>query len=179
MKNEDEDSGIKDSDSDAKRPRIAEDNDDDDVVTSSPRRSGSSSNLRRSSRISQRTEKIGSTATGSTVNLNNCDASISVDNSKGQRNGSDAPEVLDGSRSRVITLITETIFSQNIKGGSSATNQVSAQPSSTLQTLSKSVQEKLITNISTVNFSCPSNFLSIRNFCWSCNPLRQLSRNTY
>ena len=92
------------------------------------------------------------------------------------RNGSDAPEVLDGSRSRVIT---ETIFSQNIKGGSSATNQVSAQPSSTLQTLSKSVQEKLITNISTVNFSCPSNFLSRRNFCLGCNPLRQLSRNTY
>ena len=174
MKNEDEDSGIKDSDSDAKRPRIAEDNDDDDVVLSSPRRSSSSSNLRRSSRISQRIEKVGST--GSTVKLNNGDASIFVDNSKGQRNGSDAPEVLDGSRSRVIT---ETIFSQNIKGGSSATNQVSAQPSSTLQTLSKSVQEKLITNISTVNFSCPSNFLSIRNFCWSCNPLRQLSRNTY
>ena len=140
MKNEDEDSGIKDSDSDAKRPRIAEDNDDnDDVVTSSPRRSSSSSNLRRSSRISQRTEKIG--ATGSTVNLNNCDASISVDNSKGQRNESDAPEVLDGTRSRVIT---EIIFSQNIQGGSSAPNPVSAQPSPTLQKLPKSVQKKLM-----------------------------------
>ena len=98
--NEDEVSGIKDSDSDAKRPRIAEDNDDDDVVLSSPRRSSSSSNLRRSSRISQRIEKVGST--GSTVKLNNGDASIFVDNFKGQRNGSDAPEVLDGSRSRVI-----------------------------------------------------------------------------
>ena len=83
MKNEDEDSGIKDSDSDAKRPRIAEDNDDDDVVLSSPRRSSSSSNLRRSSRISQRIEKVSST--GSTVKLNNGDASICVDNSKGQR----------------------------------------------------------------------------------------------
>ena len=81
--NEDEVSGIKDSDSDAKRPRIAENNDDDDVVLSSPRRSSSSSNLRRSSRISQRIEKVGST--GSTVKLNNGDASIFVDNSKGQR----------------------------------------------------------------------------------------------
>ena len=147
-------------------------------MLSSPRRSSSSSNLHRSSRISQRIEKVGST--GSTVKLNNGDASIFVDNSKGQRRrgtGRMLQKFLMGHAAG--SFITETIFSQNIKGGSSATNQVSAQPSSTLQTLFKSVQEKLITNVSTVNFSCPSNFLSIRNFCWSCNPLRQLSRNTY
>ena len=101
----------------------------------------SSSNLRRSSRISQRTEKTGSS---STDDLNDCDASISisVDNSLGQRNESNAPEVLDGTRSRVIT---EVLFSQSFQEGSSASNPVSAQPSPTLQTLPKSVQEKLMT----------------------------------
>ena len=115
----------KNSDGDVKRSRMAANN-------------SSSSNLRRSSRISQRTEKTGSS---STDDLNNCDASISVDNSMGQRNESDAPEVLDGTRSRVIT---EIIFSQNIQGGSSAPNPVSTQPSPTLQTLPKSVQKKLM-----------------------------------
>ena len=65
-----------------------------------------------------------------------------MDNFKGQRNESDAPEVLDGTRSRVIT---EVLFSQSFQEGSSASNPVSAQPSPTLQTLPKSVQEKLMT----------------------------------
>ena len=123
-------SGMKNSDGDVKRPRMTENNND------------SSSNLRclrRSSRISQRTEKIGSS---STVDLNNCDASISVDNSKAQRNESDAPEVHGGTRSRVIT---EVLFSQSIQGCSSASNPDSAQPSPTLQALPKSVQERLMT----------------------------------
>ena len=115
----------KNSDGDVKRSRMAANN-------------SSSSNLRRSSRISQRTEKTGSS---STDDLNDCDASISVDNSMGQRNESNAPEVLDGTRSRVIT---EVLFSQSFQEGSSASNPVSAQPSPTLQTLPKSVQKKLM-----------------------------------
>ena len=139
----------KNSDGDVKRSRMAANNSN-----------SSSSNLRRSSRISQRTEKTGSS---STDDLNDCDASISVDNSMGQRNESNAPEVLDGTRSRVIT---EIIFSQNIQiqGGSSAPNPVSAQPSPTLQTLPKSVQEKLMSYLDI--HSLQSITISSKYTCW-------------